>query len=508
MSNAASPKTAITPRREEDFPEWYQQVIRAAELAESSDVRGCMVIRPWGFGIWENMQRHLDAMFRATGHRNAYFPLFIPLSYFAKEAEHVEGFAKECAVVTHSRLEVGPDGKMRPASELSEPLVVRPTSETIIGASYAKWVQSYRDLPILINQWANVVRWEMRPRLFLRTSEFLWQEGHTVHETEAEAREETNRMLGVYETFVRDYCAVPVFAGDKSESERFPGAVQTLSIEAMVQDRKAIQVGTSHFLGQNFSRASGIQFQNREGKQEFGWTTSWGMSTRMVGTVVMTHGDDDGIILPPRIAPTQIVILPITPKEETRARVLESCENLALQLRGKRYVDLPIEVEVDKRDLGGGTKNWEWIKKGVPVRVEIGPRDLEKHSVAVSRRDQPVKQKEFMSMQEFAAAAPEILMSIQQNLYDRAKKFRDDNTRKIDKKEDFYDFFTPKNSAKPEIHGGFALAHWNGSGEIEEQIKRDLKVTVRCIPADESETGRCIFTGEPSKQRVVWAKSY
>jgi prolyl-tRNA synthetase len=510
MSNgAANEKTAITPRRAEDFPEWYQQVIRAAELAEPSDVRGCMVIRPWGYGIWENMQRQLDAMFRATGHRNAYFPLFIPLSYFAKEAEHVEGFAKECAVVTHSRLEVGADGKMRPASALTEPLVVRPTSETIIGASYAKWVQSYRDLPILINQWANVVRWEMRPRLFLRTTEFLWQEGHTVHENEAEARAETKRMLDVYETFVRDHCAIPVFSGEKSESERFPGAVQTLAIEAMVQDRKAIQAGTSHFLGQNFARASGIQFQNREGKQEFGWTTSWGMSTRMVGTVVMTHADDDGLILPPRIAPTQIVILPIVPKEETRARVLETCESLALQLRGKIYVDRPLEVEVDKRDLGGGVKNWEWIKKGIPLRIEIGPRDLEKNAVAVSRRDQPVKAKEFMPIQEFVASVLEILMSIQKNLLQRAKEFRDENTRAVDNKEDFYDFFTPRSSDKPEIHGGFARAHWNGSRAVEEQIKNDLKVTVRVIPLDDpAETGRCIFTGEPSARRVIWAKSY
>jgi len=330
MANPAQQKTAISPRRDEDFPEWYQQVVRAAELAEPSDVRGCMVIRPWGYGIWENMQHLLDGMFRATGHRNAYFPLFIPLSYFAKEAEHVEGFAKECAVVTHTRLEAGPDGKLKPGSPLNEPLVVRPTSETIIGASYAKWVQSYRDLPILLNQWANIVRWEMRPRLFLRTAEFLWQEGHTVHETEAEAREETERMLNVYATFAEECCAIPVIRGKKSESEKFPGAVDTLSIEAMVQDRKAIQAGTSHFLGQNFAKASGIQFQNREGKQEFGWTTSWGMTTRMVGTVVMMHSDDDGLVLPPRIAPTQIVILPITPKAETRAKVLEACDTLAL----------------------------------------------------------------------------------------------------------------------------------------------------------------------------------
>src|SRR3954452_5744183 len=348
----AAAKTAITPRREEDFPEWYQQVIRAAEMAESSDVRGSMVIRPWGYGIWENIQSQLDAMFKATGHRNAYFPLFIPLSYFEREAAHVEGFAKECAVVTHTRLEINSEGKMVPGSPLTEPLVVRPTSETIIGASYAKWVQSYRDLPILLNQWCNIVRWEMRPRIFLRTTEFLWQEGHTVHETEAEARAETKQMLDVYEEFARDHVALPVFHGEKSESERFPGAVQTLCIEAMVQDRKAIQAGTSHFLGQNFSRASGIQFQTRDGKQEFGWTTSWGVSTRLVGTVIMAHSDDDGLVLPPRIAPTQIVILPITPKEETRARVLETCESLALQLRGKTFADHPIEVELDKRDLG------------------------------------------------------------------------------------------------------------------------------------------------------------
>src|SRR5213595_323871 len=455
------------------------------------------------------MQRQLDAMFRATGHRNAYFPLFIPLSYFAKEAEHVEGFAKECAVVTHTRLEVDAYGKMKPASPLTEPLVVRPTSETIIGASYARWVQSYRDLPILINQWANVVRWEMRPRLFLRTTEFLWQEGHTVHETEAEARAEARLILDIYERFARDHLAVPVFSGEKSESERFPGAVQTLTIEAMVQDRKAIQAGTSHFLGQNFARASGIQFQNREGKQEFGWTTSWGMSTRLLGTLVMAHGDDDGLVLPPRIAPTQVVILPITPKQETRGAVLEACDKLAKQLREIRYVDVPIEVEVDRRDLGGGVKNWEWIKKGVPLRVEIGPRDLEKNSVTVSRRDQPMKNKESMRLDEFTARAPEILVSIQDSLHRHAKEFRDANTHEINSKKDFYDFFTAKNPSKPEIHGGFALAHWNGSREIEEQIKDDLKVTIRVIPLDDSsEPGQCIFTGEPSARRVVWAKSY
>src|SRR5213082_227207 len=425
MSNPAAQKTAISPRREEDFPEWYQQVVRAAELAEPSDVRGCMVIRPWGYGIWENMQRQLDAMFRATGHRNAYFPLFIPLSYFAKEAEHVEGFAKECAVVTHTRLEVDADGKMKPASPLTEPLVIRPTSETIIGASYARWVQSYRDLPVLINQWANVVRWEMRPRLFLRTTEFLWQEGHTVHETEAQARAEATLILEIYARFAREHLAVPVFTGAKSESEKFPGAVETLTLEAMVQDRKAIQAGTSHFLGQNFAKASGIQFQNREGKQEFGWTTSWGMTTRMVGPLVMMHGDDDGVVLPPRIAPTQIVILPVTAKEETRAAVLEACDKLAMRLRESRYADFPVEVLVDRRDLGGGVKNWEWIKKGVPLRVDIGPRDLESAKVTMSRRDQAMKMKESMSTQEFVSHSAEVLDSIQRSLLERAKKFRD-----------------------------------------------------------------------------------
>ncbi len=507
-------KTAITPTREEDFPEWYQQVIRAAEMAEPSDVRGCMVIRPWGYGIWENMQRQLDAMFRETGHRNAYFPLFIPLSYLQKEAEHVEGFAKECAVVTHHRLEVDSEGKMRPApsAELAEPLVIRPTSETIIGASYAKWVQSYRDLPILINQWCNVVRWEMRPRIFLRTTEFLWQEGHTVHETEAEAREETRKMLEVYATFVRDYLAVPVFTGEKSESERFPGAVETLCLEAMLQDRKAIQAGTSHFLGQNFSRASGIQFQTRDGKQEFGWTTSWGMSTRLIGTMIMAHADDDGLILPPRLAPTQIVIIPVTPKEETRAAVVDACTQLAADLRATRFDGKPIEVEIDQRDLGGGVKNWEWIKKGVPLRVEIGPRDLENGKVAVSRRDQPVKAKEFLPRPDFVGRAPEVLDSIQRNLFARALEFQQAHTRTIDSRDDFYAFFTPKNTAKPEAHGGFALAHWNGSRAVEEQIKNDLKVTIRCVPfndpASPPETGRCIFTGEPSARRVVWAKAY
>ncbi|MEO8352777.1 MAG: proline--tRNA ligase [Chthoniobacteraceae bacterium] len=507
----SQPPTAITPRRDEDFPEWYQQVVKAADLAEPSDVRGCMVIKPWGYGLWENMQRALDGMFKATGHKNAYFPLFIPLSYLAKEAEHVEGFAKECAVVTHHRLEADGAGGLRPAldAKLTEPLVVRPTSETIIGATYAKWVQSYRDLPILINQWANVVRWELRPRLFLRTVEFLWQEGHTAHETEAEARSETEKISRVYETFARDWLALPVLTGEKSEGERFPGAVETLSIEAMVQDRKAIQAGTSHFLGQNFAKACGIQFVSRENKPELAWTTSWGASTRLVGTVIMAHADDDGCILPPRIAPAQVVILPVTPKPDSRAPVLEACEKLAAELRAQYFRGEPIRVEIDARDIPGGTKNWEWIKKGVPLRVEIGPRDLEKGGCAVVRRDRTPKDKQFPSVAEFASRAAAILEEIQDALLSRATALRDANTVAIDQWEDFVAFFTPKNPDKPEIHGGFALAHWDGTRETEDRIKAELKVTIRCIPENAPrEEGKCVLTGAPSSRRVVFAKSY
>ncbi|MDB6171663.1 MAG: prolyl-tRNA synthetase [Chthoniobacteraceae bacterium] len=506
----SQPQNAISPRRDEDFPEWYQQVVKAADLAENSDVRGCMVIKPWGYGIWENMQRVLDGMFKETGHKNAYFPLFIPLSYMAKEAEHVEGFAKECAVVTHHRLESDGKGGLRPApsAELTEPLVVRPTSETIIGATYAKWVRSWRDLPILINQWANVVRWEMRPRLFLRTAEFLWQEGHTAHETEVEAREETTRMLGVYEQFAREYLALPVFTGEKSESERFPGAVQTLCIEAMVQDRKAIQAGTSHFLGQNFAKASGIQFLSRSNTQELAWTTSWGVSTRMIGTVIMAHADDDGLVLPPRIAPAHIVILPIIPKPDSRDAVMAAVDKLAAELRSQTYAGVPVRVEIDKRDFGGGQKTWEWIKKGVPIRVEIGPRDLEKGTVAVARRDKGPKEKEFLTTADFVAGVAKTLEAMQDALLVRATALRSAHTAVIESKEEFYAFFTPKNSERPEIHGGFALAHWNGSREVEEKIKSELKVTIRCIPFDDAEPGTCIFTGEPSARRVVFAKSY
>jgi len=504
----STPATAIQPTRQQDFPEWYQQVLAAADLAENSEVRGCMVIKPWGYGLWERIQQPLDRMFKETGHENAYFPLFIPLSYLEKEAAHVEGFAKECAVVTHHRLEVGPEGKLIPAGELAEPLIVRPTSETIIGAAYARWVQSYRDLPILINQWANVVRWEMRPRLFLRTAEFLWQEGHTAHETAAEAKEETEKMLGVYERFAKDFLALPVLTGEKSAGERFPGANRTLCIEAMVQDRKAVQAGTSHDLGQNFARAAGIKFLGRDNKEQFAHTTSWGVSTRLIGTLVMAHSDDDGLVLPPKVAPAQIVILPVTPKEDTKAAVLEACGQLAAALSATEFAGEKIRVRVDKRDKQGGSKTWEWIKKGTPLRVEIGPRDLASGTVFTARRDQGPKEKKSYTTAEFIAQAPVLLQEIQDALYQRALAFREANTRKIDTKEEFYAFFTPQNTDKPEIHGGFALTHWCGDAAVEEQIKNDLKVTIRCLPFEHDGPGTCPFTGKPSPQRAVWSKSY
>jgi prolyl-tRNA synthetase len=503
------PVSAINPRRADDFPEWYQAVITAADMAENSEVRGCMVIKPWGYGIWELMQAQLDRMFKATGHKNAYFPLFIPLSYLEKEAQHVAGFAKECAVVTHHRLEVNAEGKLVPAGKLAEPLVVRPTSETIIGAAYARWVQSYRDLPLLLNQWANVVRWEMRPRIFLRTTEFLWQEGHTAHETEAEALAETRRMLDVYETFAREHLAIPVLTGRKSASERFPGAVDTLCIEAMVQDRKAVQAGTSHFLGQNFAQAAGIQYLSREGRKEFAWTTSWGVSTRLIGTLIMAHADDDGLVLPPRVAPTQVVIIPVIPKDEHREVILKACAALAEQIAEQLFHKEAVRVEVDDRDTAGGNKSWEWIKKGVPIRVEIGPRDLDAGTVFVGRRDKGPKEKQSYPKDEFAAQVPTLLQSIQEDIYARAQAFQREHTKVIDAKDEFYAFFTPQNEDKPEIHGGFALAHWDGSAETEAKIKEELKVTIRCIPFEETpQPGTCIFTGEPSAQRVVFAKSY
>jgi prolyl-tRNA synthetase len=499
---AKAPRTAISPTRAEDYPEWYQQVIKAADLAENSPVRGCMVIKPWGYTLWENMQHVLDRMFKETGHVNAYFPLFIPKSYLEKEAQHVDGFAKECAVVTHSRLELNEEGKLVPASPLEEPLIVRPTSETIIGEMYSKWVQSYRDLPILINQWANVVRWEMRTRLFLRTAEFLWQEGHTAHATAEEAWEETRKMLGVYATFAEEFMAMPVLLGEKTEGERFPGAVSTLCIEALMQDGKALQAGTSHFLGQNFAKAANIQFQSEKGELEYAWTTSWGVSTRLIGGMIMTHADDDGLVLPPKLAPLHVVILPVVVKEDSREEVMTYCQNLAAELKKIAWAGRALEVHIDDRDLRGGEKMWSWVKKGVPLRVEVGPRDISNDSVFLARRD--TGEKGGVGRTEFLATVSERLEAIQTNLFERAKAFRSARTKVIESKEDFYAYFSDKNAEQ-----GFALAHWNGSVEVEDQIKEDLKVTVRCIPFEETpETGTCIFTGEPSKQRVVFAKSY
>ncbi|MBN2534808.1 MAG: proline--tRNA ligase [Spirochaetales bacterium] len=502
-------QNAIFPSRIEDYPEWYQQVIKAADLAESSPVRGCMVIKPWGYRVWENIQRILDRMFKQTGHTNAYFPLFIPKHFLEKEAKHVEGFAKECAVVTHHRLEAGPGGELIPAGELEEPYIVRPTSETIIGAMYSKWIQSYRDLPILINQWANVVRWEMRTRLFLRTTEFLWQEGHTAHETKEEAEEETMKMLNVYVDFVTDYLAIPVIPGEKTESERFPGALATYTIEGMMQDRKALQAGTSHFLGQNFAKAYDIKYLSREGTENYAWTTSWGVSTRLIGGLIMTHGDDNGLILPPRIAPAHIVVLPVIHKGDQKADVLNYCEKVVEQLKEVNFDSQPLCIEFDTRDIRGGEKTWSWIKKGIPLWLEIGPRDMENDAVFIARRDMENWGKKSMKREEFISTVPAILEEIQTNLLHRAIDFRDKNTCRIDNKDDFYDFFTPQDKIKPEIHGGFALSHWCGDAEIEEKIKSDLNVTIRCIPLDhDKEEGTCPFTGKPSKQRVIYAKSY
>jgi len=501
-------KSAIVPTRSDDYPEWYQQVVKAADLAEASPVRGCMVIKPWGYALWENVQRELDRRFKSTGHRNAYFPLFIPMSYLQREAEHVEGFAKECAVVTHSRLETDDHGVLRPAAELDEPLIVRPTSETIIGELFARWAQSYRDLPLLINQWANVVRWEMRPRIFLRTTEFLWQEGHTAHASEQEALEETELILELYASFAEECLAMPVLRGEKTEGERFPGAVRTLCIEAMMQDRKALQAGTSHFLGQNFSKASGIKFLGKEGKEAFAWTTSWGVSTRLIGGVIMCHGDDDGLVAPPRIAPAHAVILPVVPKDGNRDAILEHCRNLRDELIELSYHGEPLRIELDDRDLRGGEKLWQWIKKGVPLTVEVGPRDIESGSVFVGRRDQDRKERRGMDRAEFVATAMSTLDEIQATILERATRFRDDHSATIESESDFRDFFTPANTGNPEIHGGFAHVFWGGDAEVEERLGRELKVSIRCEPFGQDETGNCIFTGKPNSPRVVFAKAY
>ena len=503
----AKAKTAIPVTREDDYAEWYQEVVKAADLAENAvQVRGCMVIKPWGYALWENMQRVLDGMFKATGHQNAYFPLLIPMSFLEKEAEHVDGFAKECAVVTHHRLEPGPDGGLVPAGKLDEPYIIRPTSETIIGATYAKWIQSYRDLPVLINQWANVMRWEMRTRLFLRTAEFLWQEGHTAHATEAEAREETKLMLDVYADFAENFMAVPVIKGEKSADERFPGAVMTLSIEAMMQDRKALQAGTSHFLGQNFSKAQDIKFQDQNGQEVYAWTTSWGVSTRLIGALIMTHSDDDGLVLPPKIAPAHGVILPIYRKDEERSTVLEYCNNLKKELSEQCYAGRNLEIIIDDRDLRGGEKTWQQIKRGVPLRMEVGPRDVASDSVFLGRRDKSPKDKSGVPRAELVANVTKILDEMQTNLFERALAFRKEHTHDIDSLDDFRDFF--KSKGEKTIDGGFAVSPWCEDEEVV-KILKDMKVTTRCIPADQEPIdSKCIFTGKPTTRKAVFAKAY
>ncbi|MDE2324395.1 MAG: proline--tRNA ligase [Betaproteobacteria bacterium] len=496
---------AINPTRKQNYSEWYQQVIREADLAETSPVRGCMVIKPLGYGLWESMQQTLDLMFKETGHQNVYFPLFIPLSFFEKEAEHVEGFAKECAVVTHRRLEAKPGGGLQPAGELEEPLIVRPTSETIIGAAFAKWIQSYRDLPMLLNQWCNVVRWEIRTRLFLRTSEFLWQEGHTAHTTSAEAREETMRMLQTYARFAQDYMAVPVIQGEKCSWERFPGAVDTYCIEAMMQDHKALQAGTSHFLGQNFARASEIKFQNEEGREEFAWTTSWGVSTRLIGALIMTHADDDGLVIPPRLAPRHVVILPIHRNEADRVRVMEYCDRLAAELRIQRYDENRVRVEIDARNIRGGDKTWSHIKRGMPIRIEVGPRDLDAGTVMMGRRDRPANQREAIAHGELVSRIGEILDDIQSTLFQRALAFRQQHTREITDRQEFERWYA---GSEEGISGGFALSPFVDDPRVAQELSA-LRVSVRCIPFEQPQrTGVCMFTGQTTDRWAIFARSY
>jgi prolyl-tRNA synthetase len=489
-------KTAISPTRKENYPEWYQSLLKAADLAENSPVRGCMVIKPWGYAIWENIQKHLDRLFKEKGVQNGYFPLFIPLSYFEKEAAHIEGFAKECAVVTHHRLEMK-GGKLVPAGELEEPLIVRPTSEMIIGESFSRWIESYRDLPVLINQWANVVRWEMRTRMFLRTTEFLWQEGHTAHANEQEAETFAKEMLHLYASFGQDKLAIPFVTGEKTAHERFPGAVHTYTIEGLMQDGKALQCGTSHFLGQNFSKASNIVYASESGERVHAWTTSWGVTTRLIGALIMTHSDDDGLVLPPEIAPAQVVILPILHSEETKASVLAYAKALEKELKAAG-----IETLLDARDIRGGEKAWSWIKKGIPIRIEVGAREKEADRFSLLRRDRPHKEVEAVPRGAAVSTVRERLCQIQAHLLAKATAFRRSNTVPIDSKEAFYDFFKGEK-------GGFAFAHWNGKTQVEEKIKEELGVTIRCLPdGEEKEAGRCPFTGEESKQRVLFAKAY
>ena len=485
-------------KRSVNYSQWYNDLVVKADLAENSAVRGSMVIKPYGYAIWEKMQAELDRMFKETGHENAYFPLFIPKSFFAKEAKHVEGFAKECAVVTHYRLKTTDDGKgieVDPDAKLEEELIVRPTSETIIWNSYKKWIQSYRDLPILINQWANVVRWEMRTRLFLRTAEFLWQEGHTAHSTKEEAIEETIKMVNIYADFAENFMAVPVIKGTKTESERFAGALETYSIEALMQDGKALQSGTSHFLGQNFAKAFDVKFADKNGKMEYVWATSWGVSTRLMGALIMAHSDDNGLVLPPKLAPYQVVIVPIYKGQEQLDAITEKANEIMALLRAKG-----ITVKYDGRDtFRPGHKFAEYELKGVPIRIAIGQRDLEQGNVELARRD--TLEKKIYSQENIAETIDGLLAEIQENIYNKASKFREENTYKADTYEEFKDIIENK--------GGFVLAHWDGTSETEDKIKNETKATIRCIPVDAiEEDGKCILTGKPSNKRVLFAKAY
>ncbi|PJB13361.1 MAG: proline--tRNA ligase [Flavobacteriales bacterium CG_4_9_14_3_um_filter_40_17] len=484
--------------REEDYSKWYNELVTKADLAENSGVRGCMVIKPYGYAIWEKMQAQLDKMFKETGHKNAYFPLFIPKSYFSKEASHVDGFAKECAVVTHYRLKNAEDGSgivVDETAKLEEELIVRPTSETIIWDTYRKWIQSYRDLPLLINQWANVVRWEMRTRLFLRTSEFLWQEGHTAHETKAEAIEEAEKMMNVYANFAESFMAIPVIKGTKTASERFAGALETYCIEALMQDGKALQAGTSHFLGQNFAKAFDVKFANKEGKQDYVWATSWGVSTRLMGALIMTHSDDNGLVLPPKLAPEQVVIVPIYRNEEQKNAIAEVANQIKTLLNKNN-----ISVNFDNRDTyKPGWKFNEYELKGVPIRLVIGPNDLEKKTVELSRRDTLAKQT--IPLDHVLDVIQKTLDSIQKNLYERALNYRNNHITLVDTYADFKNLLETK--------GGFLSAHWDGTPETEERIKEETKATIRCVPIDNTlESGICIYSGKPSTQRVLFAKAY
>ena len=488
----------VLTTKEENYSQWYNDLVTKADLAENSAVRGCMVIKPYGYAIWEKMQAQLDKMFKDTGHVNAYFPLFIPKSFFSKEAAHVDGFAKECAVVTHYRLKNDPDGKgvvVDPEAKLEEELIIRPTSETIIWSTYKNWIQSYRDLPILCNQWANVVRWEMRTRMFLRTTEFLWQEGHTAHETSEEALAETTQMINVYASFAEDFMAIPVIKGAKSANERFAGALETYTIEALMQDGKALQSGTSHFLGQNFAKAFDVQFANRDGKLDYVWASSWGVSTRLIGALIMAHSDNNGLVLPPKLAPYQVVIVPIYKNMEQLAEISVKVEEIMVKLRARG-----ISVKFDNRDSQRpGWKFAEYELKGVPVRLAIGPRDLENGSVEVARRD--TLEKSVEQLENIDQIVADLLDSIQKNIYNKAFQFRGGNMTKVDSYDQFKELLVTK--------GGFFLAHWDGTTETELRIKEETKATLRCIPFEsDNEEGTCMVTGKPSKQRVIFALAY